>query len=1366
MATPRTPKSSHDFNLLINNLNVTFNLDLPNPAVSTPKHRPGGERTFPERCVGLMKFLYYNNPDNVQRVIDSFQEWARAFLSDWVPKTRQEPGTLPSSRPFIRSNALSMARNITPEQRAKVLDYLWTLLRDEEYIVTRGASRISKDVNTTPSTEQSLTELESGSPAAFAGGSISGSAIVSPDILRKQTSSKMTSPSKRKSDINDSEVFVTAPNSPSHSFHITTLSSDDEFEYSDLDNFDIAPIVDSVDSADSSDNNHQKQGKTPQKAQKQRRIEEFMTISKKVQSTFSPPSFGKTPLGNQNSEHNANTSFSTIASQPTSLTTSFGASTVATSVSPGFGKNLLIEILQGPSTIQALQSEEATALFDNASFGHKHGLDCREDKIRNIIRDLEENGPFSKQYIINSTVPLRYRYEAQRAAHSRRIPVETLLEKVDQDRRKLPEYEDFWNHLHDGLPTSLEKTKSGPWEMAVEMYEDKRSTGDVVTLSGKLSWCKRKGYFDLSLNPLKFERSYRFCRRFGSDRFLEITFPVLTSPPSRLARDTEERGILLEAISRWLANSEHHLLGRVWRSFYLEDVKEKSKRTPRKNGIKMSPELETGSKRSRVFMFAINGTDFGESTMGIPLQDQTSGNRTKMSIDALINWHMPIADNIHQSDCKLFQRLALGLSRTLSTVVLRREEVIFCPDPPGPVMNDGCALMSRSLGLEIKRILDLETLPACYQGRISGAKGIWMVDRDDSRFKGGDRDFGLEITESQLKISYPHGPPHNPRLVADNTQLTFEVVQWSQPLNPSSLNLQVLKVLQHGGVGHSHIKKLIQQEVSIFYKEFLKVIHLSNGVACRKWLQKMKRFGDDGYSYKRQTRRIDNFFPSQYVEQAVLLLDSGFLPLKLPYLTQLFRRILKDYLDSLRKLKVSVSQSTYAYCIADPLGVLSPDEVHFGFSHKWDDGSVVVGTELHDMNVLVARLPAHLPTDIQKRRAVYKNELRHFKDVIVFPTTGDVPLASLLSGGDYDGDQCWVCWDPIIVREFSNSHFDPTTIPSSEQLGLVCHSLPMNQVRSIDQFLAKVFLFNAKPSQLGPCTIEHETFCYHNNDLGCKGAVMLAWLLSYLVDSKKAGLELPGKAWRRLRAEYMPVKLEQPAYKTFDHEKRNSSNIIDYLLFDVIKAESDRILEDFDRFCEEHSGLPIDPHLVDAWNKAEQRAANEKQGGKLELYDALQGIKRKLRNVKEEWDAWKKLTDNTSYAMKIAEAAQRLQKVQPPSFEHDLSYTWRNSQYEWERFRASCAYKDSRADFVWYAAGPILCEMKARALGGYRMVENQIYSTLKVNRNSAKRAVGRILRRKSGEESDCEYDDEDFDADESLFVDLDENINDSRLDEE
>ena len=66
-------------------------------------------------------------------------------------------------------------------------------------------------------------------------------------------------------------------------------------------------------------------------------------------------------------------------------------------------------------------------------------------------------------------------------------------------------------------------------------------------------------------------------------------------------------------------------------------------------------------------------------------------------------------------------------------------------------------------------------------------------------------------------------------------------------------------------------------------------------------------------------------------------------------------------------MNIGLGQSTYAYMIADPLAILEENEIHLGFSSVFrDPRSGFDQPMLHNMDVLVARLPAHLPSDVQK----------------------------------------------------------------------------------------------------------------------------------------------------------------------------------------------------------------------------------------------------------------------------------------------------------------------------------------------------------------------------------------------------------------
>ncbi|PGG95234.1 hypothetical protein AJ80_10001 [Polytolypa hystricis UAMH7299] len=1329
MTSPRTPKTGEGYQLLLYSLNADFNLELPISSVATPSKRC--ESNLQEQCAARLKFLFFKSPDALDRVLQNFQEWARSITSEWG-RFAQSHSRAPGSS-FLHRTTTDRARNLSFDQKTKLVEYLGKLLADETYLIQNGSFE-----TTTSNWEvrkHGRREILSASRPT-----VPESAISLPSRVQKTESLCK----RRTSQVH--EVYVTAPNS-SAPVHVPVPSPArssgysqaivDEFDDPDLDDLDFSCL----DLTDASDTN---QARSPKK---QQTLEKYMTVSKR--GTMDPPSSFK-------SMNNANDhSFSTVNASSTNV--SFGASTAATS--------FMSNVLQAEAMEKESQCSSAAGVFQSEEYrsfeetiginppNSTHETTCTisdpvDDKVFEIVHDLETKGPFSKRAVYPATLPFRYRYEAERVAAFRQIPVEGFPFETP-----LPEYDAFWKSLQCGGKSFLEKSKSDPWKAAVGEF--KGPEGNVVTLSGQLDWARpSEGYLKLTLNPLKFERGYRFCRRFGSDRFLEITFPSLSKPPRHLK--SIEPHVLLRAVATWLATSEHHILGRVWRGFYIEEVKTKNR------SVKISPTasaMEAAKEdakeiemRSKVYLFATDGPDFAtirnSGATRVSPREEASERHSPMTVEALINWHMPLKQNKGQKDCKLFQRISLGLSRTLSTVVVRPEEIIYL-EQNEPIMNDGCALISISLATQIAHMLGLESLPACFQGRIAGAKGIWMVDRDDSSYQTTDRNFWIEINNSQLKVK---PSPDRNEVHLDDEQLSFEVVAWSKPLHPVFLNLQLLRILQHGGVSKAYIEDLVRREIALYYEEFAQNISSGNIVTCRKWVQK-HRPRSEAISMKRKARYIDGF-PTEMVEQAILLLESGFLPLKLPFLTEIFKGFLVDYFDNLRELRIRASQSTYAYCIADPYGVLAPDEVHFGFSQPWEVvmENGIAPTDLDGVDVLLGRLPANLPSDVQKRRAVFKKELRHFKDVIVFPTTGNIPLASELSGGDYDGDTPWICWDPEIVRAFTNTPFREEDLPTAEDFGLVNHSKSMSDHQSFDDFLSNVFIFNSLSTKLGVCTNQHEKLCYHENSISSKNAIKLAGLLSLLVDSRKSGLELRADSWKKFRNDF-GRSLPAPAYKC-DNPPANIRDIIDHLKFYVIQKEQDRCLETFHNFRQVSSALPVDSDLTDTWNKIEKRAEAEKEEDKPVLFTALWRIKGDIRRAREEWEVTVSLMDKRSYASKISMATEKLQDVSPPIFDHPLSHTWQNSQDEWNKVRASCVYKlfsSPSSPFVWFSAGITLCEIKVKAMGHSRTVAWDVYRTFKLDRKTIKKIESQALKDADGEDDD----EETMYKDADVFSDID-----------
>ena len=1430
--TPRT-RQGQQFEQLVFFLNGRYDLRIP-VILETSAQPVDPTAKF---CWKALRFLFFHySGDNVGRVggikcpaalgraLGEFEDKVVDCRRSWVPKPRQEPGTLVvrqsrDASSFLRTGNQLQAKNAV--ERDKFLKILAELLSPE---IALGQERIllkQSCSSATPDTTPHVTNTPS-SPT-------SAQAARSPARRQQQLRPPQT-PSKRR--IHQEQVFQTAPSSPpprcvpsssidcspdpystSASATSPALSSpssffpsprpddDDDDEFGDFDiEFSMMTLADSFTDVNQSSPRREKQakigdffspsktGNTPTKVHSDDytgngmraplKQPDFKGLKSSQQSTVNNFMKATKPSTSHSFESKSvaksmatTTSFSTAATSEVTRFTFNGAdvsSTVSTTFKEAHVPLGVIDCVREESQSSSIAAFDA--LVNNPKELKPEPLDPTESQVRELVRELEEHGPFAKKRAFASALPFRYRYEAQRMANAREVPVDEVL----RDAPYYENYDDFWKYLKDRSQYSLiksvvERTKAGPWEMAVDQYRDtKANTDDVVTLSGKLEWNEKSG-LKFVLNPLRFERGYRFCRRFGSDRFLEVTFSARQQVPQYYVKRGYDAGVVLRGIARWLATSDHYMAGRVWRGFYLEEVKKKKAET----------------KESKVYMFAVDGDDFARrSSQDVSPPGESAARHTPMTVKSLINWHIPLAENLDQKDCKIFQRLPLGLSRTLPTVTLLPEETIPIESPPEKkeIMNDGCALMSRSLAISIADRLGIATTPSCFQGRIAGAKGVWMVARDDNEFKAGDRDYWIQISrDSQLKIG-PH--PCERKIRLDEEQLTFEVVSWSRPLHPANLNMQLLMILQHGGVRKDHLEDLIESEISQFYEEFKDIVMRGSSVACRKWLQIV---GYDESAKKRKTRRIDGF-PASRMEQAILLLECGFLPLQLPYLTFLFDSFLKQQLSLLDELKIRISQSTYAYCIADPYGVLKENEIHFAFSKSWEEHGYY-GAELDAVDVLVGRLPAHKPSDVQRRRAVYKKELRHFRDVMVFPTTGDIPLASMLSGGDYDGDEPWICWDPDIVNAFHNTEFRKEDATPASELGLVNHSTPMaryDRPDGFNDFLAKMFGFSSIPSQLGLCTVQHEKLCYAKNAIDSPQALKLADLLGNLVDAPKAGLELTSTRWKELRNELGLNGLHEPAYKatakSFDNDSResfiesfiesyppqqrpNMDNIIDYLRFKVIETQCEHIKQDFSRVCKEKGGPTADADLIATWDKVWDEAISEYRAGRPELKDALMEMR---DSVKRAHTCWLQELDSTATGSKlpyhemIDRAAELLEEVKPPRSQSQSPKakpdsdsdpgsgsppiadpalrswleTWQRWDESWVTLRASCVYKfhgTTGQKFPWYAAGPTLCVIKAKAMAAasgapLRVVIWDVYRSLRVHGKAARRLEEEALR--------------------------------------
>lgn len=76
MALPRTPnRSGQELYHLIESLNEQFALDLPNPHVYSPSVEKRNDPSLRWRSYEGLKRLYYCREVDLNRVINSFEEW-------------------------------------------------------------------------------------------------------------------------------------------------------------------------------------------------------------------------------------------------------------------------------------------------------------------------------------------------------------------------------------------------------------------------------------------------------------------------------------------------------------------------------------------------------------------------------------------------------------------------------------------------------------------------------------------------------------------------------------------------------------------------------------------------------------------------------------------------------------------------------------------------------------------------------------------------------------------------------------------------------------------------------------------------------------------------------------------------------------------------------------------------------------------------------------------------------------------------------------------------------------------------------------------------------------------------------------------
>mmetsp|Transcript_30851 Transcript_30851/g.65187 ORF Transcript_30851/g.65187 Transcript_30851/m.65187 type:complete len:939 (+) Transcript_30851:3010-5826(+) len=469
----------------------------------------------------------------------------------------------------------------------------------------------------------------------------------------------------------------------------------------------------------------------------------------------------------------------------------------------------------------------------------------------------------------------------------------------------------------------------------------------------------------------------RIHRKFGSHRFLDLRCEE---------KCTSSLPVLKKHLKNHLRNNKIVLSGRQYGILY-----------------------SNPSEKTVIFRL------FAESGIGIEKCDEISAAQVAA-------YCIPTTLNQGLSLTKYMKRMKLSFTTTIPSFTLKMGMLEEIPDikaigNENNIMTDGCGLISRGALSEVyshytynqdRRNISIgKTIPvysakvscpfSSFQARIGGIKGMFVVDDSLDGIK-------VQYRPSQLKYDVPM----TKRVMSsedgdDVLHNTIDVKEWDKPPPSAHLNQNIIQLLEETGVPKEYFLDLAEKEIGEL-----------------RSLREDRELLMQTYKARKYLRQSHGLFENEDV--LMRMLHAG-VPLDEPVMISKTNDFVNEQLKRYReKSKFPVSESRYLRMLPDHTGLLESNEVFVAIG---DEGAQY---EVERAGQVVAmRLPSYFQSDMRKFKVISKTDLMlrcpvkggFFSGVraaLILSTKGTKSQAETMSGGDFDGDKAWCCWNEIIVK--------------------------------------------------------------------------------------------------------------------------------------------------------------------------------------------------------------------------------------------------------------------------------------------------------------------------------------------------------------